>query len=51
MRKIRAWIRTSKVGSKCEDVIEVPEGISDNDLEELARDVAFNYMEWGYEDI
>ena len=53
--KIRVWISTNKIGSECSDVVEFGreewEAMSDSDKEDLLRDTAFNYMEWGWEEL
>lgn len=50
---IRCWIRTDKVGSRCEESFDVPrdewDAMSDKEKEEDAMQVAFNMGEWGYE--
>lgn len=59
--KLRVWVSTDKVGSKCSRVITVPE--FDEDLEELdvherrevfskyALEAVWNMVEWGYEEV
>lgn len=53
--KIRVWISTNKVGSECSDVVEFDredwESLSDKDKEDELQDIAFSYMEWGWEEI
>lgn len=44
--KVRVWIETKKIGSTCEDIFELE---ADDDLEDICRDVAFEYIEWGYD--
>ena len=54
--KIRVYVHTNKVGSKCEDTIEVPDdeikGMDEKELNEylesMARDVINNWMDWGW---
>lgn len=50
--RIRYYIRTDKVGSKCSDVLEVDgeewASMSEDEREELMKEAAFNHMEWGY---
>jgi hypothetical protein len=43
------YIKTSKVGSDCEFEFEAPADTPPDELEEWARDVAFNYIEWSFE--
>lgn len=42
---------TSKVGSKCKETIEVEDDCTEEEIEELAREVMFNMIEWGYEEV
>ena len=57
--KIRFWISTSKIGSECEGELE----IDDEELQGMtkaeqdiyitaeAREAAFEWMDWGWEEI
>ena len=48
--KIRVWIQSPNNASFNEDdIIEVPDNIYDDDLEETARETAFDHIYWGYE--
>lgn len=48
--KIKAWIQSPDNASFNEsDIIEVPDNISDDELEEVAREIVFNHIDWGYE--
>lgn len=48
--KIRVWIQSPDNASFNEDdIIEVPDNISDDELEETARETAFDHIDWGYE--
>lgn len=48
--KIRVWIQSpDNVSFNKDDIIEVPDNISDDDLEEAAREIAFDHIDWGYE--
>ena len=48
--KIRVWIQSPNNASFNEDnIIEVPDNISDDELEEATRETAFNHIDWGYE--
>lgn len=53
--KIKVWISTNKVGSKCSDVVEFDreewESMSDKDKEDALQYAAFDYMEWGWEEL
>lgn len=48
--KLRVWIESSDNASFVqEDYIELPNNLSDDELEEIAKQVAMNHVEWGYE--
>ena len=50
LMKIRVWIQSPNNASFNEDdIIEVPDNISDDELEETARETAFEHIDWGYE--
>lgn len=48
--KIKVWIQLpDNVAFNESDIIEVPDNISDDELEKEARQVAFDHVDWGYE--
>lgn len=48
--KIRVWIQSpDNVSFDEDDIIEVPDNISNDELEKTAREVALEHIEWGYE--
>ena len=48
--KIRVWIQSPDNASFNEDnIIEALDNISDDELEEIARETAFEHIDWGYE--
>lgn len=57
--RIKVRVRTSKVGSACEDVIELNDEDYKNEdgsldmeaIDEAARDAMSNMMEWGWEEV
>ena len=51
MARYKVWISTNKVGSKCQDEIEIEDGASEQEIEQEAREAAFQYLDWGYERI
>jgi hypothetical protein len=51
MRKIKVYLDTGFAGCKHEDIIEVDDDITDEDVDEIARDTAFNWIEWGWYDV
>lgn len=51
MRKFKGVIRTDKVGSDCEFGFETEDGATPEQIEEDAREIAFQHIEWNYEEI
>lgn len=52
MRKFTVTIRTNKIGSDCVDEFEVEDDATYDEIEEIARDVAFEKIDWYFvEDI
>lgn len=50
--KLRVWIESSdNVSFAQEDYIELPDNLSDDELEETAKQVAMDHIEWGYEKV
>ena len=47
--RVKVWIETDKVGSRCEEVIEVDDDASDDTVEEHARETAYQFVSWSYE--
>lgn len=51
--KVTVRISTNKVGSECKDEIEFDreewDAMTDDQKDEVCQEVAFNYMEWGWE--
>jgi len=50
MRKFRGVIRTNRVCSECEFEFTTPDDYSKEQIEEFARDLAFEYIEWTYQE-
>lgn len=50
MRHFKGYIKTDKVGSRCEFEFEVEDDASEEEIDEVARDVAFDRIEWFYEE-
>lgn len=50
MRKFIASIATSKVGSQCDVEFEVDDDATEEQIEEAARDAAFEYIDWWWEE-
>lgn len=51
MRFFKGQISTDKVGSECEFEFEVEDGATDEEIELEAKDAAFNYIYWNYEEV
>lgn len=51
MRKFRGKIRTDVDGSECEFEFEVEVGTPKKEIEELAKEAAFNYIDWWYDEV
>lgn len=50
--KLRVWIESPDNASFIqEDYIEVSDNLSDDKLEEIAKQVAMDHIEWGYEKV
>ena len=50
--KLRVWIESPDNSSfSQEDYIELPDNLSDDELEETAKQVAMDHIEWGYEKV
>ena len=49
---IKVWIRTDMQGSLCEDSFQIDDDVwkkmPDEEKEDMCKDVAFNYLEWGW---
>lgn len=49
MRKVTGEIRTNKVGSDCAFELEVDDDLTDEEIEEIAKQAAYEHVEWNYE--
>lgn len=48
--KLRVWIESPDNASFTQgDYIEVSDNLSDDELEEIAKRVAMDHIDWGYE--
>ena len=50
MRKFYGEISTNIVGSECEFEFEVEDNATDVEIEECAKETAFNLIDWWYEE-
>lgn len=51
MRKFKGYVATAKIGSRCEFEFETEDDCAENEIEEEARDAAFQFVEWNYEEV
>ena len=51
MKKYRVWLNTGFAGVNNEDVIEIDDDATPEEIDEQCRDYAFNDIDWGYEEI
>ena len=47
-KKIKLYVSTGMVGSEIEDVIEVEDGATEEQIKEMANEWLFNTIDWGY---
>ena len=48
MKKIKCYVSTGMCGSEVEDIIEVNDNATQNEIKEAANDWLFNTIDWGY---
>ena len=48
MKKVKGFIETDKVGSRCGFEFEVEDDATGAEIEEYAREAAFELIEWSY---
>lgn len=48
MKKIKGYIATNKVGSTCEFEFEMDDDATLEEIEEAAREAAFDRIDWSY---
>lgn len=49
--KIRVWASTDVVGSKTEDVIDLPDEMTEEEIEAEAKDYIFQFVDWGWKKV
>lgn len=47
-KKLKLYVSTGKAGSEVEDVIEIEDNTTEEEIEEIAKDWLFNTIDWGY---
>jgi len=50
MKKFIGSIRTSKQGSECVFEFEIEDDATETEIEEMAREAAFNEVDWCYKE-
>lgn len=51
MRKIRAYLETGFAGCAIEEEFEVDDNATDSEIEEQAREVIFDCVDWGWHEM
>lgn len=51
MRTFKGFIRTDAVGSECEFEFEVEDNATDDEVEQEAKQAAFDCVEWNYQEV
>lgn len=51
MRKIRAHLETGFAGGAIEEEFEVDDNATDSEIEEQAREVIFDCVDWGWHEM
>ena len=51
MRKIKLWVETGIIGGEHEEIIEVKDDITEEDLDELAIEFMWDHVECGWEEV
>lgn len=51
MRQFKGFIKTDMVGSECEFEFEVGDEATEEEIEQEARDAAFDNVEWNFREV
>lgn len=51
MKKYRVWLSTGYAGQADEEEIEIEDDATPEEIEEQCKDVAFQTIDWGYEEV
>ena len=51
MRKIKLWVKTGFVGADYEEIIEVDDDATDEEIDEEARMFLFDNISYGYQEV
>lgn len=49
--KIKVSVATSKVGSKCEETLELDDDCTEEEIEECAKDAMFQMINWDWQKV
>lgn len=49
--RIRIWVETKKINSRCEKIIEIDDDLSDDEITEIAEEEMYSMMEWDWEEL
>lgn len=47
--KVKVWLETGLAGVSFEDEIEISDDATEKEIETMAKEVAFDRIDWGYE--
>jgi hypothetical protein len=47
--KIKVYVETNSVGSRCEHTIEVDDDLTEEEILQEAKDAMYEMIEWGFE--
>lgn len=50
MKKIKWWLETGFAGASYHGEFEVDDDTSADEIEEMAQDIAFSQIDWGYDE-
>jgi|GEM_PF-841257 len=51
MRVFKGKISTDKIGSTCEFEFEVEDAATEEEIEQAAREAAFEHVEWNFKEV
>lgn len=51
MRYFKGGVSTNLVGSDCSFEFEVEDDATEEEIEEIAREAAFDYIDWWYDEV
>lgn len=51
MTKYSVWLEPAAAGIRFQETIEIPDDAPQSEIEEMCKDVAFNWFDWGYDEV